>query len=987
MSSSSVYEPDDDEEASDSDIESRYPDTKFAASSPPIQDFERLNSAESEDPDTPEVIPRATKGTRAQILDTLRTSLGIGCVDAYTAEFAEAVNDTVPSNVGSENYNATQNGVAIWTSEEKEILFSMLDRKGKNGAAEIAQAISSKSELEVQEHLKLLHRGLERQHLRDPHSRTIVLGEVPAALEISHECCKALDDYAELLALEEQRAEDVAGRKLHQKVWIVDREIAEMVEKQLEERDETPLPGSSVYVTAEFFNLNKWIRLSERFFMNAGGPRLEDNWLNVACADETPSITADALADFYALAISVTRRLVHSTLFFAMSRLRNMRETGNRKARIVRSRDVKTALNVLNMPQDRFDFWVGLARRCSLQVADLRHKKGWHSELLDYDEVEDILSGKVPVDASLDARSASRRRSESRAPHVTIEDDENESDVYSSASSVLSSPETTPIDEPSVHFEDEHAEEIDQVNNASEEMRLWRLMGQPVPSGVSSLASNTEQGSKLRKPIGERKTKEDLVDWRDRTLYRSDWEEYGHDIHDLYEDLSENRRKRRRIERRTVTQESPVSIASDRDHEMGDNNDSQGPGNHAVKDELRAENDADGDGALQIEGADDAMDIEDSVHNESDSAGSGDARMDIETGPLDQGPGQDFRQDRAEYSSNEASASDSELSDGEQEHPPSSPKPESEAIASEPQDSGPIKREAIGVDLSEQSAVEVAYDSDSDATSGEESDSDQKPHVHTRNHVGGVPVNEIEGPSIKHESSHFDYNDSSKPERASASDLESDEGSELDQKPNIHPQNENRNDRIPVRQDSGPVVKEENIKFSQSEESGSEYEVDSQVESDEEGKPNPHLRAPSQPVIKPEPRLRGTDSDSYLDSDETDSDEDSPTHPQGGIKLEPNRESSQLDMAHKEPASEPDSDSESGSSSDDDGSRDKHERHQNERLNTELKNESEDNLSSGSDDDLPYDRHQKREDTYSSSEDEDEKNNLPLHSQPLSPVV
>lgn len=943
MSSSSVYEPDEDEEASDSDIESRYSSTKFSASSLSIDDFERLESTESKDEDAREVIPRSTRGTRAQILDTLRTSLGIGCVDAYSVELTGTANNTSFSTVGRENYNPTQNGVAIWTSQEKEILFSMLDRKGKNGVAEIAQAIGSKSELEVQEHLKLLHRGLERQHVRDSHSRTVVLGEVPAALEISQECCKALDDYAELLALEEQRAEDVVGRKLHQNLWIVDREVAEMVEEQLEERDQTPLPGSSVYVTAEIFNINKWIRLSERFFMNAGGPRLEDNWVNVACADETPSITADALADFYALTVSVTRRLVHSTLFFAMSRLRNMRETGNRKARIVRSRDVKTALNVLNMPQDHFDFWVGLARRCSLQVADLRHKKGWQSELMDYDEVEEILSGKAPVDESLDARSASRRRSESHPPHDTEDDDDDVSDVYSYASSILSSPEVAPIDEPSVNLEEEHAEEIDQLNNAAEELRLWNLMGQPAPARISSLASNTEQGFKLRKPIGERKTKEDLVNWRDRTLYRSDWEEYGHEVHDLYEELSENRRKRRRIDRHMVSRGSPISVASDRDHEVGGNDDSQGPRHYAVKNHLRADDDRDSDDAIQIEETNDAMDIEGSNHAESGSAGSRDSKMNMGTDPLHQSQ---------------------EFSDGEQNHPPWSWEPEVNATASEQQDSIPnSKEEVVAVETRKLSDIEVEYDSDSDATSGVESGSDQKRRRPAQNQ-GGVPVIEIAGPSIKHENLHFDYDSNSEPEQAPLADPEFDEGNDdLDRKPSIPSQLKTRNEIIRAIEDPAPVVKEEDVKFSQSQDSESEYETDSRAGSDE-GKPRAHLRAPSQPPIRLERRRRGTDSDSYLDSNDSDSDGDESTSPQRGVKLEP-------DMP------EADLDSESGSSFDDD-TEDKDERY---------KNENEDDVSPGSDDDLPYDRYQKRDDSYSASEDEDEKSNLPLHSQPMSPVV
>jgi hypothetical protein len=233
-----------------------------------------------------------------------------------------------------------------------------------------------------------------------------------------------------------------------------------------------------------------------------------------------------------------------------------------------------------------------------------------------------------------------------------------------------------------------------------------------------------------------------------------------------------------------------------------------------------------------------------------------------------------------------------------------------------------------------------------------------------------VPVSGVAGQNTTLEDLHFD-DGNTKPEHASVSIPQSDEGGDLNQNPYMHSQIETRNERIQASQDTEPVVKE-NIKISQSEDSESEYETDSRVESDE-GKPSPHLRASSQPVIKPEPRLRGTDSDSYLDSGDSDSDESSSTRPQRGVKLEPTRESSQLDETHKQSASEADSNSESGSIFDDDSK--------------ELKNDREDNLSSGSDDDLPYDRHQKREDSYSSSDDEDEKNNLPLHSQPLSPVV
>lgn len=39
-----------------------------------------------------------------------------------------------------------------------------------------------------------------------------------------------------------------------------------------------------------------------------------------------------------------------------------------------------------------------------------------------------------------------------------------------------------------------------------------------------------------------------MVEWRDRVLYRGEWEEYGYSVGDVEEAVVENRRKRRRID-------------------------------------------------------------------------------------------------------------------------------------------------------------------------------------------------------------------------------------------------------------------------------------------------------------------------------------------------------------------------------------------------------------------------------------------------------
>ncbi|KAL4892479.1 hypothetical protein BDV59DRAFT_180036 [Aspergillus ambiguus] len=511
---------------------------------------------------------RAKKKSREEVLQKLYTSLPPQLIEAYSHLLAEeqahdnaaaADDNNAPSDPalsGIENWNETQHGVVTWTPREKEILHTRLERTGPNGIADIAREVGTKSELEVQEYLRLLHQGLEYQHIRDRQGRTAVFGEVPAAAEISSSCCRALDKYADLLCFAEMRTAENEGRRKHQGLWILDRDTTKKVEDRLEapaEDEGTGALQSSIFQTVQFFHVNSWLKLSERLFMNPGGDRLDDNWTNVAFADERPSMTVDALADFYALAVSLTRRLVQSALFFAMARLRNMRETGNEKAQVVRSRDVRTALDVLNMKRDRSDYWVGLARRCNLEVADLRHRLGWKPRYMTYDEVEGVLSGEIPLETEADTRSSSKQR-----PRIQADDETDVEDVsdYSSeddperpsepavlSSPVVSSDEGTPLD-----IEEEHAEQVDEQTSRREERRLWEILGEPAPTALDpEIKDEDEQESKSRRPFGERRTKEEFVNWRDRTLYRSDWEEYGYEVFDLYEEMSQSRRKRRRF--------------------------------------------------------------------------------------------------------------------------------------------------------------------------------------------------------------------------------------------------------------------------------------------------------------------------------------------------------------------------------------------------------------------------------------------------------
>ncbi|KAL4914131.1 hypothetical protein BDW62DRAFT_191229 [Aspergillus aurantiobrunneus] len=496
---------------------------------------------ESEDDDElsdTSITPRAARGTRARALKTLRSSLSEASIESYNQLFHRTFQDKFDTR--EDKFNTTQDGIVIWSPEEKRTFFEVLDRKGRSGIREIAASIKSKSELEIQEYIRLLQKGVRRQHFNDGHSRTAILGDIPAAAEISQECCESLDEYAEFLCLEEQREEDNAGKRKNKGLWIINEEIAGKLEADAaeneshkdfsetdqevavqanERQDEKLTSNLNVNAAAAFFKMTKWILLSERLFMNFGGRKLEDNWVNVAFKGETPSMTADVCTDFYKIALSVTRRLVHATHFFASSRVFKNEKASRPSATVVRASDVRRAASTLNMKNDNSDFWIGLARRCNLDVEDRRHKKGWNPVALDYDEVEALLSQrslpKEPYERATPSPSP-RMRSNSIVSHDSLDSLDGE-----------------PNDS-----EDEHAEAVDQQHNLAEELLCRTTLGQSPPE------LRTPQVPP--KPPGKRRTAEELVDWRDRTLYQSEWEVYSYETENLKSEF-ENQRKKRRL--------------------------------------------------------------------------------------------------------------------------------------------------------------------------------------------------------------------------------------------------------------------------------------------------------------------------------------------------------------------------------------------------------------------------------------------------------
>ena len=643
--SASAYEPDDDAE-SESDFE---PESDFEQPEPesdlenpkPESDFEQHGSS-NERSSTPNQTSNGYDYTRDPSYDGVRRQIG----DALMARvpqmrgsltFLRAYSDLMVQNDEVIDYTSlrevegtyqlSQHGSMVWTPTEKEMFFNALDRKGKGGVKEIAAAIGTKSELEVMEYIRSLHKALEARYSSDVCLENMpVLSDIQAATEVSRECCGLLEEYADVLSLKESLLEAKAGTNQHGDKWIITRDRAE----GLTDEEDDSVRGD-LRLAADLLNLPYWIRLSSALFMNFGGKQAENNWWYLANRKDlitsygkTPSMTADTAVDFYSLTVSVTRRLVQSSLFFAMSRLRSSSRSGNDRKGYVRMQDVRAAIDVLHMKHCRPHF-VDTARRNETVLEDINNRKGWVPTVFTYEEAEEIIEKHEWTRYRKDGTTYNDDNDEEDSEDDDIiDDDEMEDDVGMDddieipVSTQEAEPEATPEpetgpgqesepeyepdseldselddlgdyplsthessetpapvvlpDELEIDPEEEQAELADQNNSLREEANILKLMEQPVPFDLDE-PMKTEEVEDETKLLPERRIREDVFDWRDRTVYRSEWEEYGYDFADLKEDMEMPPLKRPRYNEPAAAISAPVVSGDDAIVENGGDED------------------------------------------------------------------------------------------------------------------------------------------------------------------------------------------------------------------------------------------------------------------------------------------------------------------------------------------------------------------------------------------------------------------------------
>ncbi|KAM5448809.1 hypothetical protein McanCB49686_007020 [Microsporum canis] len=443
------------------------------------------------------------------------------------ASYQELLDDTIDTITKEPSHgaaiHASQLGIVTWSAEEKINLFSALARKGKSAVSEIASIVGTKSRIEVQQYLMEIQQALQEQQMTEKNVRGITFSDIHAAAEISEECCLALEKVANSLSVREEQAHNISGRRKYKDMWLVDSNAATYLEEKINTKDISDVDPNAHHI----------------------------------------------FTDFYTLAVSLTRRLVQSSIFFALSRLRAMDERGLDRNRVVRKDDVYAALGTLKIRRNSREFWIHAARRCSLDVREYVSKGSFKTTLLSYDEVERRLS------ASHLELPEPQQTEEDHEDHEEQESPEQDADMPSEANPELYlagdssssfedsqtdvSMEDTLFPESEEEFlsdeEERYAVTIDREASQEEEKRLWKILNQTpnseAPPNVDIKMESDGEGVStapgLRsKPAAKRKTIQELQDWRNQILPMAEWELFGPKTFAIDEEIYGNHTKRRK---------------------------------------------------------------------------------------------------------------------------------------------------------------------------------------------------------------------------------------------------------------------------------------------------------------------------------------------------------------------------------------------------------------------------------------------------------
>lgn len=468
-----------------------------------------------------------------------RSELNFGYLELLNKEIQDAAQR---SSFGDQELpTAGEIGLTSWSAPEKLNFFEAVARLGKHDLPGIAAKIGSKSVAEVSHYLNQLQEASELRQQQGTRS-ILEFAEYPAALEISQQCCHAQEEAADEISLKQEAREELREQNRWGDVWNITPKVAKKLSRGVHGQD---VNLSNAPQFAQLFHVAKWLELSARMFMNSSVPG--NNWNSVD--EEPPSMWATTFDDFHSLAVSVTRRLVQTTLFMAMSRIRAKNSMGNNVRAMVQLQDAEAAISSLNMASKLNETWINSARRLRLDVYEdpPERDEEFEEERMSYEEVEQALSG--------EGAAGSRQRTHTDTPFSTQHSNEHEEDV--SSDDILSdssrSPSPTNEEEQQINMEamevlehsvldirtdkatkkalkafiaidrqkERQAEEIDQYASYKAEVEMWNLLQKKPPMDLP----------KKHDPGPPRRSNQTLNtfypsgrEWARKLLYYSEWE-------------------------------------------------------------------------------------------------------------------------------------------------------------------------------------------------------------------------------------------------------------------------------------------------------------------------------------------------------------------------------------------------------------------------------------------------------------------------------
>ncbi|KAK4955510.1 hypothetical protein LTR10_006449 [Elasticomyces elasticus] len=466
----------------------------------------------------------------------------------------------------------SQIGASYWSSAEKEALFGALERCDPGNLPELSRAVRTKSKTEIHVYLRLLQDGvLEASRIAQTKDE-FSFAHVPAAFEVPKTCEAALNNAAADLARKVEKLDARQEEARHGAGWLINEDLAALIEEQLqsaeetgaepeadgkrssEEQEEAPNP---LFLSGQLLCPEAFLQLSRNLFMNAP-PESGDNWrdlLEEGSGLSGPAIFRTAFDDFHNLAVSFTRRLMQATLFQAQSRLRasDASRTNWTPVAEVKSFDVSTAGEMLDLRTDCWEYWAKVPRRCGLEVyTDIKKyvdgRPGTKNGVkLAYDEVETEMGLRHELHSTEDDSGRPQFMKKELAEHDFDSDDFTEisdqgsqassphsaSDVEGGESSNNSGSGGSIKEEPLpprkrrralspvafAKLEDEYLETLDVKAGAQETARLWKMLGKD--RGEPDLGERPQPPTMPREQLDDNNLR---VDWRTKVNFESLWE-------------------------------------------------------------------------------------------------------------------------------------------------------------------------------------------------------------------------------------------------------------------------------------------------------------------------------------------------------------------------------------------------------------------------------------------------------------------------------